>query len=156
MTKSLTRLIRHAGKWIQWIPRRIILFTGIYLALLCLGGCQQKQNGSTGSEPFSSADDLRTEKQPNSEWEGLHERYIQVEDGMGEAEVDAIFQGYRAYPKGTERRWTTTIGGTDFPRESEFSKTYVKTSKEEGECFVRIYLDKSSYVVGKEIGAFCK
>jgi hypothetical protein len=135
---------------------RDLLIAGIFSLALCTTGCQQKQNGSPESEAAAEIENLNAKSQPPSEWDALNEKFKQVREGMSEAEVDAIFQGFRAYPKGKERRIAACTGDKLFSRPSTFSKTYVKSSKEEGEHFVRIYLDESSYVLGMEISTFCR
>ena len=133
-----------------------LLISGIFSLALCITGCQQKRNGSPEFKAAAEIEYLNAKSQPLSEWDALNEKFKQVREGMSEAEVDAIFQGYRTYPKGQERRIAPCTGDKLFSRPSTFSKTYVKSSKEEGEHFVRIYLDESSYVLGMEIGTFCR
>jgi hypothetical protein len=100
-------------------------------------------------------EDFTSELQATFEPERLFERYIQVEEGMTEDEADAVLTGYRTGGKWRERR-PVTVQGIELKRPCTYMKMYREGSSEEGTYFVRIYLDESSHVVGKEIGEFCR
>jgi hypothetical protein len=102
----------------------------MYLAFLCLGGCQQKQ------------------KSP--ELKALLERYNQIQNGMTEEQVNTVFVGYRG-GKSVQVQRLPPVDGSESPRTSTFQIRYVNSIDEEG-LFVDVFFDDGGYVIGKEIG----
>jgi hypothetical protein len=114
---------------------RLLLPAEVLAVLFCFG-CQQEPKGTP-------------------EQQALLERYNQVQDDMTEDEVDAVFEGYRAY-KRAQVQWVTSSQGIKLPRPSKFIKRYIKGSNEEGNDFAEVYFDDAGYVIGKDRGGIMK
>jgi hypothetical protein len=97
----------------------------------------------------------KSKEKRSPEVQALLDKYNQIEEDLTEAQVDAVFAGYKGY-RSDDFRPSHPGDGTPFRRPSAFSKMFCNGPMVEANYFVRVYFDDAGYVVGKQIGEFVR